>query len=473
MRRPAICGSRSLVEWLVIGGVALLGFIVVRWVYQPGFMSWDSVVQLRQAREGAFTDDHPPILALIWRVLDRHWAGPIGMLVLVDALFWLAMTVFFRLLSWPLWARASGLLVVGFQPAVFMLLGTVWKDTLMQAGLLAGFGALLLVGPGPRRWWWALALPLLFIGVAARHNAVAAAWPLLALPVFYEERIARWRGPWRLAASLGVGLLLALLLQQGAARLSRSVAEPSDYWQSTPIFDLVGMSLQLDEQLITPECGVLAPGATIARLRQVYDPTDHLRLYKCPRKNCTPALARTSDPAQLRVLSATWRRAILAHPGAYLAHRWRVFRELLRLGTRKIELSTGISKNSLGVPTTRTKAGTMTVDVLSSLPKFPFYATWFYALLECALLAVGAVDFFKRRRPLCFCLSASGLLYLLTFFLATGAPDFRYSVWTILTTLLAACALFADSSGQQQAAQPSPSGETRPLKKSETSRLTA
>jgi len=433
--------ASSLAEWLTIGGLALVGFFAVWWVYRPGFMSWDSVVQLSQARSGMFGDDHPPIVALIWRALDRLWPGPIGMLILFDALFWLGLAVFFRLLRWPLWARASGLLVVGFQPAVFMLLGTIWKDTVMQAALLAGFSALLLAGPGTRRWWWAAAVPLLFIGIAARHNAVAAAWPLLAAPIFRHEWLARWRKAWQLAASLAVGLVLALTLRQGSVLLSRSLTEPSEYWQSTPIFDLVGMSLQLDELLITPESGVLTPGVTLSRLRQVYDPTDHLRLYKCRQKKCTPALARTSDPAQLRALSDSWKHAILAHPGAYLSHRWLVFRELLRLGKRKIELSTGISRNPLGVPLTRSEAGVATVELLSALPKFPFYATWLYALLECALLGLGTFDFFKRGRPLCLCLSLSGLLYLATFFLATGAPDFRYSVWTILTTLLAACAI--------------------------------
>ncbi|HKO52073.1 MAG TPA: hypothetical protein VJV79_30395 [Polyangiaceae bacterium] len=433
--------SRSLIEWLVIGALALLGFFVVWWVYRPGFMSWDSVVQLRQARAGAYSDDHPPIVALIWRSLDRCWPGPIGMLILFDALFWLGLGVFFRLLRWPLWARASALVVVGFQPAVFMLLGTIWKDTLMQAALLAGFSALLLAGLGARRWWWALAVPLFFVGIAARHNAIAAAWPLLAVPIFYLQRLARWRRHWQLAVSLALGLVLALILRQGSVLLSRSLTEPSEYWQTTPIFDLVGMSLQLDEQLIPPESGVLSPGVTLARLRQVYDPTDHLRLYKCPRKNCTPALNRSADAVQLRALSSAWKRAILAHPRAYLAHRWLVFRELLRLGKRKIELSTGISRNPLGIPLTRSEAGTAAVQLLSALPKVPFYATWLFALLECALFAIGAVDFFKRGRPLCLCLSMSGLLYLLTFFLATGAPDFRYSVWTILTTLLAACSL--------------------------------
>lgn len=438
-------GSRSgpLIEWLVIGALALLGFIVVWWVYRPGFMSVDSVAQLTEARSGAFSDFHPPILALIWRYLDKVWPGPIGMLILLDGLFWLGVAVFFRLLRWPLWARAGALLVAGFQPAVFMLLGTIWKDTLMQATLLAATSAMLLAGPRPRasEVGLVIALPLMFVAIAVRHNGIGAAWPLLALPFFGLKWLAGWRRPWQLLAALGVGLVLALALRQGSALLSRKIAEPTEYWQMTPIYDLVGMSLQVDEMLIDPEDGILSPGVDLARLRRAYDPRDHLRLYHCRGKNCTPALLRTNDPTQLRALSANWKRAIKAHPRAYLAHRWRVFRELLRFEGRRVDLSTGITRNRLGVPTQRSEAGTFAVDLLARAPNFPFYATWFYVLLQGALLVVGALDFFKRGRPLSLCFSLSGLIYLATFFFATGAPDFRYSTWTILTTLLAACAL--------------------------------
>ena len=438
-------GSRRgpLIEWLVIGALASFGFLVVWWVYRPGFMSVDSVAQLGEARSGAFTDFHPPILALIWRYLDKLWPGPIGMLILLDGLFWLGVAIFFRLLRWPLWARAGALLVAGFQPAVFMLLGTIWKDTMMQAALLAATSAMLLAGPRLRARvvGLAIALPLMFVAIAVRHNGIGAAWPLLAIPFFGVKWFAEWRRPWQLMAALGVGLVLALTLRQGSALLSRKIAEPTEYWQMTPIYDLVGMSLQVDEMLIDAEDGILSPGVNLARLRRAYDPRDHLRLYHCRGKNCTPALLRTNDPAQLRALRANWQRAVVAHPRAYLAHRWRVFRELLRFEGRRVDLSTGIGRNRLGVPTQRSEAGTFAVELLAHAPNFPFYATWFYVLLESALLVVGALDFFKRGRPLSLCFSLSGLIYLATFFFATGAPDFRYSSWTILTTLLAACAL--------------------------------
>jgi hypothetical protein len=238
------------------------------------------------------------------------------------------------------------------------------------------------------------------------------------------------------------------------------------------------MSLQVNEVLIEPETGALSPGMKLDDIRRVYDPTDLLQLYKCRRRGCTPVFERTTDAVKLRALSANWKRAVLAHPRAYLAHRWLAFRGVLRIGDRNPEISGGIARNSLGVPTVRSEAGIWVVNLLRALPRFPFYITWLYALLDCVLLGVGLFDFFKRGNALCFCLSLSGLAYLGTYFLAAGTPDLRYSVWTILTTLLAACALagldspaFAREAGARLAALGGKAPRARRAKRSAWRRL--
>ena len=47
----------------------------------PGYLSFDSGWQLREARTGVFSDWHPPVMAAIWSLVDRVVAGPIGMFV--------------------------------------------------------------------------------------------------------------------------------------------------------------------------------------------------------------------------------------------------------------------------------------------------------------------------------------------------------------------------------------------------------
>ena len=59
--------------------IGWLGFLVCAF---PGVMTWDSFGQLGEARSGVYSDGHPPVMALVWSVLDRIVPGPFGMLVL-------------------------------------------------------------------------------------------------------------------------------------------------------------------------------------------------------------------------------------------------------------------------------------------------------------------------------------------------------------------------------------------------------
>ena len=55
---------RTSWAWLLVAA-----FIVL--LFYPGIMSNDSIASLRQARSFEFNDWHPPVMALIWSVLDR------------------------------------------------------------------------------------------------------------------------------------------------------------------------------------------------------------------------------------------------------------------------------------------------------------------------------------------------------------------------------------------------------------------
>ena len=57
----------------------------------PGIMSNDSVAMLEQARSLAFTDWHPPVMALLWAPLDRLAPGPGLMLIAQATLYALGM----------------------------------------------------------------------------------------------------------------------------------------------------------------------------------------------------------------------------------------------------------------------------------------------------------------------------------------------------------------------------------------------
>src|SRR5260370_15822462 len=80
---------------------ALLGIALTIACFYPGYMSPDSVEQFAQARSGLFTDWHPPIMSLLWRLADKLLPGPFGMLLLDNLLFWPGMALIcYRCLGW-------------------------------------------------------------------------------------------------------------------------------------------------------------------------------------------------------------------------------------------------------------------------------------------------------------------------------------------------------------------------------------
>ncbi len=117
---------------LVIVG---LGWAVLIVYAYPGLMTSDSFDHLREARTGVYSDTHPPMINVIFKVADYIVAGPLGMLVLQSATLAAGLYLLLRRAFEPRRAAwwAAGVLVF---PPVMVTMAVIWKDCLM-AGLLA------------------------------------------------------------------------------------------------------------------------------------------------------------------------------------------------------------------------------------------------------------------------------------------------------------------------------------------------
>ena len=103
-----------------------LGICITLLLYSPGYMSRDSLDQLKQARSGVLRDNHPPVVAVIWSILDRISSGLFGMLLLQTILHWSGLAVFFACVDGRTWGATVCLLVLGFFPPIFAFDGTIW-----------------------------------------------------------------------------------------------------------------------------------------------------------------------------------------------------------------------------------------------------------------------------------------------------------------------------------------------------------
>jgi hypothetical protein len=171
--------------------VCLLGFGLSLIINYPGFMSYDSVEQILEARAGKYEDYHPPIMAFTWHFTDKAVPGPFGMLIFETFLIWagtfLVAKNWFRNSRSTVIALAPCLLI--FYPPVFGISGGIWKDIFMWSFLILGVGALGVVEPVAVKPKFSnlimLGLGFFFLSMAMmyRHNAFFPIFPLVALGV--------------------------------------------------------------------------------------------------------------------------------------------------------------------------------------------------------------------------------------------------------------------------------------------------
>jgi hypothetical protein len=430
---------RAAAVFVLLG---LIAYAATLAIFAPGYMTRDSGVQLDQARSFELNDAHPVLMALVWRFIDRIVPGPLGMLLLMAGLYWAALSALFWSLEGGLPARALGLLAVGFFPPIFSVVPVIWKDTLMQVGLLAGITCLVL--PTARGRWLRVALALVFfvVAVGARHNAVAAVWPFLVIAVLSWPALRVGSPGVRLLLASGISILGTLGLGLGSRAAAAGVSRNDHVWQYAAAFDLAGMSLRTGQVLLPPEAGVLTVGMGLGEIRQLYRPDYAMRLYNhCVPYNesCVPVLHPIRQPQQLDHLSAAWRRALVAHPGAYLRHRLAVVAWLVGIIKARpknyfLEESPMHYLVSVYPPPPRAMGALAAIERALG---WVVFNPLVYVGACLVLLALAGFRYLRRSGPLLPVLfGLSGLSYLVSLVVAAASPDYRYMVWTIACAVL-------------------------------------
>jgi hypothetical protein len=437
-------------EVIVLGATAFVACAVVVLLSRPGYLSRDSHDQLEQARSLVLTDHHPVAMSLLWHCLDQLIPGPLGMLIFMNVVFWAGLAALFLTFRRPLLARVVAMLGVGFFPPVFAIEGAIWKDTLMQAALIAGAGCFAVFLRTRQRWLLWLGLLACVFASVTRHNGVAAVWPFLMLPWLGSRRLVRLKWFARLLAAAGAALVSTVVVTVLVLQLLGRFTEREALWQMIATFDLAGISVNTGHQMFERGSPALLPGTTVRELRRCYRTSDHLSLYYgcngTRGKRRRPVLHRLSEPAELASLAANWRRAVLAEPLGYLRHRTDVYRRAIGLTSDELRLGYGSKFSEEAYPLSSTARRVQ--DSVASLASTPLFRVWIYLVLA-AGAAFAAVPFYRRTGsalPLVF--AGSSLSYSLSLFFGTGAGDYRYSVWSILASVLALLAFAATPHGR-------------------------
>jgi hypothetical protein len=445
----------------------LAGFCLSVAANYPGFVSYDSLEQVLDARGGVYSDWHPPVMALFWHLAMKLLPGPVGMLVLGAALLWLgtylvAVTWFRGTGRSTLWSLIPCLIV--FFPPVFSISGAIWKDILMWAFLVLAIGISGTLGPSSQGSSsiigvkLAIAAVLLLLAISVRHNAVFAAAPIAILCI--GRVIGAQPFGWRIA--LGVGAALCLLLVILAGGLSDSLTTyRRNPWASVAIFDIAGTISRLHDRqeqeawyMSMPE-RVRGPGS-LDRVLTTYSPrywltmfSDQQPAFVCPAGAPSTVVHHMPFETCFQLaeeergaLRRSWESIIIRHPAAWLGHRLSVFRHVLGLDRAPswdavfIEPDT-IYAQGYGVPRWLVDLQRGMKKQFERLAETWLYRPWIYLALNAGVFALCIWPRSQASREMGL-IAASGLLYEASLFFMAPSADYRYSHYMIYISILVA-----------------------------------
>ncbi len=409
----------------------------------PGQMTQDSFDHMREAREGIYSDAHPPIMNVLWKLCDTIVAGPIGVLVVQSLLLLVGLYLIFRKTFEPRRAAWWTAALFVFPPSLTVM-GVIWKDCVM-AGLLAVGIAGLLSDLRSRRL---LGLAAMFGATAFRYNAFGATLPLVVL-LFQWSPGMHWLKRYALATACWLVVTVA------AFGVNKALTDkPMYYWNSSlALYDIVGTYAFVDEDLPDSEFETQLAGTELvikkdihALIRDVYTPSTYYPILNDPQRTMWNVPINGYVPApepQRDAISRAWWHTITTYPGAYLKHRITVFSEALGIGTgrgRGVPVKREFRYPQLAWDNGLATAASPIQNKLTRLMQYiarhtPFFVPWIYALLSLIMLPLA----FRQRDVLAIILS--GIFMELTLLPLVHSNDFRYSHWMVLTTTIAAIVL--------------------------------
>jgi hypothetical protein len=427
---------------LLVPAVAVLlaaGFGLTLLIFYPGVMTFDAKFVYEDIAKGTTGDWQSPVMVRLWGLIDPIAPGAASMFLLTATIYWLG----FGVLSLALAARgkASALLLplLAMTPPALGLVGIIWRDVLFAACWLLSAAVAFAVFECRfpiRLTGQLLSLALLVLGVLLRPNALLAV-PILAAYTAWPSRVS-----WRKVAGLYVPAFIGFFAIVQLVYYGVLDAKRQHPLQTIMIFDLGGISHFAKENQFPVDW---SESENAMLLNSCYQPTlwdIYWRLEPCDfvmRK-----VEREKHLFGTSAITEAWLRAIARHPIAYLQHRsafmWNFLTaDNLTMWTADIEHPT---KNVF----TDRAAFNALVAAHDMLKPTPLFRTGFWLL---ACIVVCCLSWRRRgSREAAFVLGVCGsaTVYVLTFYVAGVASDFRYGYWAVLAAIAGGVVAVSDRS---------------------------
>lgn len=411
--------------------MAALGALITGFSFFPGYLSFDSAYQYWMVRTGQFDGVTPTLYMLLFWLSESIFKSSYGMFLLNITIYWTGLLIFSYVLKAAGFKKIFLVTLAGIWVPTFMLLGHVWTDTTLLAVLTLASALLGLMVITRKRRYFLIMVFLLVLAGLIRHNALLAVLPLFWLA---------WRSTFQ-AADRSHAVLATLVFVFSVVALGQMldrifVKTTRAVWPTIALWDLVGISVRVDE-LLLPEFAY-QPGLTVQELRETnaYTPYSNTPLFTQPRHWVRDGLAGKPYSRDEQIaLASIWANSILAHPSAYLEHRATLARGLF--GRHNFELGGGLVfafhiVSFKDNPPVIANDSLLTKQVEKRIMRLR--KSWIFSPLPYILICLGAILISRRftNHPLArvsIATAASALFYVAPLVIIAPSAELRYCGW--------------------------------------------
>jgi hypothetical protein len=432
---------------IATAAIILAGFVICLAADLPGHLSYDSVVQLLEARTARYSNWHPAIMSWLLGVGDAVVPGAALFMVFDALLFFGSLLALLLIRPRPSRAACAVAAFLVLTPQVLIYQGIVWKDVLFADVSIAGFVCLAFAvehwANAKFRFGLIAGACVLFAlaSLARQNGAVVPLAGAVALG-WIAARQTPSRPLLRAMAYGGSGLFAAGLLavSVGLALASRSVGDsgPAEELQILQSYDVIGAVVRQPD-LALPQIAQDDPA--LEKLMR----TVGVRVWS-PQRNDTLANSKTLeaalDDADPEPIAAQWRDLILHHTWLYLRVRTELFRWVFL--TPDLEQCLPYEVGVDGPPTVmallglkeRSDARDVALDHYAhAFVGTPVLSHPVFAIL--ALIALWILLYRRRAADIVIALMLlSALAFAASFFLISIACDYRYLYFLDLSTMV-------------------------------------
>lgn len=419
-------------RYLHIICIVVIGYISF-WMFSPGMNSPDTDYQWSQAVAQQYSDDHPPIMAWWWGVLNRYTPFGLSSLLLFHmVLFWSGIYFFGRGLAEGksvAWRFIP--IAMWFMPPLMGMSISLWKDTGMACSWFAAAAIMYDTYARKRssKCWVAILLWLLiFYGTNVRHNAITSL-PALCFAFAYIQfgdygilRVVKW------AKITLISILCFVSIVVTSTQFADAIDARKTNYSVRFYLDNLEHASHLEGKLLFPEYILKREGLTA---------NDYPRF---------PSEASLMADPHIFELQCAYFFAIMKRPAYYLKARWEVVK--LFLGFKPETVIWRYAESSYSPDPNRVRQAAL--DYLAYCALSWWYRPYIWIGGSFLLLALSLRPSLlgSARGPVAL-LNMSALMYSLPYFVMTPGPDFRYIYWSVVATILSVFILAAEWAGKR------------------------